>query len=152
MLRMSKLTDYGTAVMTFLAREPESLHTASEIAADVHVSVPTASKILRALVRERLVASHRGVKGGYSLARAADEISVVQVIDAMEGPVGLTECSSVPGACSQEPHCSVRGNWQRINRTIRAALAGVTLAEMARPVPSQVVRFTQTPSASRPGA
>lgn len=152
MLRMSKLTDYGTAVMTFLAREPACLHTAGEIAADVHVSVPTASKILRALVRERLVASHRGVKGGYSLARAADEISVVQVIDAMEGRVGLTECSSVPGACSQEPHCSVRGNWQRINRTIRETLAGVTLAEMARPLSTQVVRFTHKRSASRPSA
>lgn len=152
MLRMSKLTDYGTAIMTFLAREPGCLHTANEIATGVHVSVPTASKILKALVRERLVASHRGVKGGYFLARAADKISVVQVIDAMEGRVGLTECSSIPGACSHEPHCSVRGSWQRINRTIRDALAGVTLAEMARPISTQMVRFAHTRPVSRPGA
>lgn len=149
MLRMSKLTDYGTAVMTYLARESGRLHTANEIAAGVHVAPPTASKILKALVRKGLVASHRGIKGGYVLARAAEDISVVQVIDAIEGPVGLTQCSNSPGACVQEPHCSVRGSWQQINRTIREALAGVTLAEMAKPVPTQVVRFNKLPPAPR---
>jgi FeS assembly SUF system regulator len=147
MLRMSKLTDYGTAVMTYLARESGRLHTANEIAAGVHLAPPTASKILKALVHKGLVASHRGIKGGYTLARAAEDISVVQVIDAIEGPVGLTECSNSPGVCAQEPHCSVRGNWQRISRTIREALAEVSLAEMAKPpVATHVVRFGKSPS------
>lgn len=133
MLRMSKLTDYGTVVMTFLARESDRLHAASEIAGQIQVAAPTVSKILKILAREGLVVSHRGAKGGYSLARAAGEISMVEIIDALEGPVGLTECGSSPGLCEQESSCSVRANWQRINVAVRQALAGVTLAEMAQP-------------------
>lgn len=134
MLRMSKLTDYGTIVMTYLARESDRLHAASEIAVQIQVAAPTVSKILKMLAREGLVISHRGVKGGYSLARAPSDISMVQIIDALEGPVGLTECGSSPGSCAQEDSCSVRANWQHINDAVRQALAGVTLAQMAQPV------------------
>lgn len=134
MLRMSKLTDYGTIVMTYLARESDRLHAASEIALQIQVAAPTVSKILKTLAREGLVISHRGAKGGYSLARAARDISMVQIIDALEGPVGLTECGSSPGVCAQEDSCSVRANWQHINNAVRQALAGVTLAQMAQPV------------------
>lgn len=134
MLRMSKLTDYGTIVMTYLARESDRLHAASEIAVEIQVAAPTVSKILKTLTREGLVISHRGVKGGYSLARAASAISMVEIIDALEGPVGLTECGSNPGVCAQEESCSVRANWQHINNAVRQALAGVTLAQMAQPV------------------
>ncbi len=135
MLRMSKLTDYGTVVMTYLAKEHSHLHAVSEIAAQVQVAAPTVSKVLKRLVREGLVVSHRGAKGGYSLARPAEQISMVDIIDALEGPVGLTECGSTPGLCSQESSCSIRTNWQRINGAVRGALAGVTLAEMAEPEP-----------------
>lgn len=131
MLRMSKLTDYGTVVMTYLARQPERLRSAHEIAAGTRVAVPTVSKILKALARERLVVSHRGAKGGYALARPPEAISMAQIIAAMEGPIGLTECSSVPGLCAHESCCSIRPNWQRINQGIRGVLDGVTLAEMA---------------------
>lgn len=134
MLRMSKMTDYGTIVMTFLARESDRLHAASEIAAQVQVAAPTVAKILKMLAKEGLVISHRGAKGGYSLARAAHQISMVQIIDALEGPVGLTECGSTPGSCAQESSCTVRANWQHINIAVRQALAGVSLAQMAQPV------------------
>src|SRR5438045_5377729 len=133
MLRMSKLTDYGTVVMTYLAREKDRLHAVTEVAGAIRVAAPTVSKILKRLTREGLVVSHRGAKGGYSLARAPEKISVVEIIDALEGPLGLTECGSAPGLCVQESLCSVRANWQRINDAVRNALAGVTLAEMAEP-------------------
>jgi FeS assembly SUF system regulator len=135
MLRMSKLTDYGVVVMTYLAREHSRLHAVSEVAAQVQVAAPTVSKVLKRLVREGLVISHRGAKGGYSLARPATQISMVDIIDALEGPLGLTECGSGPGLCVQESSCSIRTNWQRINGAIRGALAEVTLAEMAEPEP-----------------
>lgn len=140
MLRMSKLTDYGTVVMTYLACAPERLHVASEIARQVRVAAPTVSKVLKTLVRAGLVASHRGTKGGYTLARPARHITVAEIIDALEGPIGLTECSTQPGQCVQETSCSVRGNWQRINLAVRTALEGVTLAEMVEPTKPQVVR------------
>lgn len=140
MLRMSKLTDYGTVVLTYLAGEPGRLHAASEIAEQVRVALPTVSKVLKTLVRGGLVASHRGTKGGYALARPAERITVAQVLAVLEGPIGLTECSSNPGQCVQETSCSVRGNWQRINLAIRRALEDVTLAEMVQPMKPQAVR------------
>lgn len=140
MLRMSKLTDYGTVILTYLASEPGRLHAASEIAAQVRVASPTVSKVLKTLVRGGLVASHRGTKGGYTLARSPERITVAQVLAVLEGPIGLTECSSNPGQCVQETSCSVRGNWQRINLAIRRALEDVTLAEMVQPMRPRAVR------------
>ena len=140
MLRMSKLTDYGTVVMTYLAGTPERLHAASEVAENIGVAAPTVSKVLKTLVRSGLVASHRGTKGGYALSRPAERITMAEIIGALEGPIGLTECASNPGRCVQETSCSVRGNWQRINLAIRKALEEVTLAEMVSPVKPQTMR------------
>ena len=147
MLRVGKLTDYGTVVMTAFARQPQRLHSANEIAAELGLALPTVSKVLKALVQYGLLVSHRGAKGGYSLAAAPEEISVAQIIAAIEGPIALTECSDTAGLCGQEPQCSVRGNWQRINSAVRDALERVTLAELARPM-AQPLRFSApgTPS------
>lgn len=140
MLRVGKLTDYGTVVMTHLARDPQGLHSANGIAAELGLALPTVSKILKALVQNGLLVSHRGAKGGYSLALAPEQISVARIIAAIEGPIALTECSHTAGECDQEPQCSVRSNWQRINRAVRDALERVSLAELARPA-QQPMRF-----------
>lgn len=134
MLRLSKLTDYGTVVMTYLAREPGRVHNAAEIAQRVGVALPTVSKVLKLLAKQYLVASHRGTKGGYMLARPPARITVAEVIDAMEGRIAMTECSSAPGLCEQEVGCSIRANWLRINQAIRTALEAVTLADMTQPI------------------
>jgi FeS assembly SUF system regulator len=133
MLRLSKLTDYGTVAMAHLARHPDRIHAAAELATAIGVAVPTASKILKMLARADLLRSVRGAKGGYMLSRPAGEISIAEVIDAMEGPIGVTECSALPGLCAQERSCSIRGHWQRINRVIRDSLDQMTLAELAQP-------------------
>jgi FeS assembly SUF system regulator len=133
MLRLSKLTDYGTVAMAHIAREPDRIHAAAELAAVIGVAVPTVSKILKMLSGGNLLQSVRGPKGGYRLSRPAGEISVAQVIDAMEGPIGVTECSAIAGLCAQEGSCTVRANWQRINRVIHDALVQMTLADLARP-------------------
>ncbi|MGO4157008.1 SUF system Fe-S cluster assembly regulator [Cupriavidus sp. YAF13] len=133
MLRLSKLTDYGTVIMTHMARDPGRICSAAEVAAEIGVSMPTASKILKMLARQKLLHSLRGAKGGYLLARPPQEISIAQVIDAMEGPAGMTECSIAAGLCAQEGMCSVRANWQRISLAIFHALDGVTLADMTQP-------------------
>jgi FeS assembly SUF system regulator, gammaproteobacterial len=133
-LRISKLTDYGTVVMAHMASAPERVYTASAVASEVHVALPTISKILKALAHEGLLVSHRGAKGGYALARPPEAISIAEVIDALEGPIAVTECSSGPGVCTQENLCTLRANWQVINHAIRRALEGVTLADMAHPM------------------
>ena len=134
MLRLSKLTDYGTVVMTHMARQPARVYSAAEVATAIGVTAPTASKILKTLARENLLQSLRGAHGGYLLSRPPDEISIAEVIDAMEGPVGVTECSAAVGLCAQEGSCSLRANWQRVNQVIRRVLSDLTLADMAQPV------------------
>jgi FeS assembly SUF system regulator len=136
-IRLSKLADYGIVMMTHMAHRPERQHTAPEIAAQSHLPLPTASKILKGLVRASLLVSHRGVKGGYGLARPASAISVADVIVALEGPIALTACiEHGPGECDIEALCPARANWQRINAAIRHALEGITMAEMALTVPA----------------
>jgi FeS assembly SUF system regulator len=132
MLRLSKLTDYGTVIMTHMAREPERTYSAAGLAAALGVTAPTASKILKILVGGGLLVSLRGAKGGYTLAQPPGEISLVRIIEVMEGPFGVTECSATPGLCAQEACCSIKGNWQRINQSIRDALVDVTLAHMTQ--------------------
>lgn len=139
MLRLSKMADYGTVVMTTIAREPDRVHSATELAARIGLGVPTVSKILKTLAGKGLVESVRGAKGGYLLPRSPAKISIAQVISAMDGPIGMTECSTMPGLCSQESDCTIRSNWLRINRVIRQALEEVTLAQMTQPIAQALV-------------
>jgi FeS assembly SUF system regulator len=136
-IRLSRLADYGIVIMTHMARIPERQQTAPEIGAQTHLPLPMASKILKGLVHAGLMVSHRGAKGGYGLARAARDITVADVIVALEGPIALTACiEHGPGECDLEPLCPARANWRRINDAIREALEGITLLEMAQAVPA----------------
>ena len=134
MLRVSKLADYGTVVMASMAREPDRVHSAAEMATRIGLAAPTVSKILKTLARNGLVTSSRGAKGGYRLHCDPAQISVAQIIDAMDGPLGMTECSITPGMCSQEAACTVRANWQTFNHIVLDALQRVTLEQMTRPI------------------
>jgi FeS assembly SUF system regulator len=152
MLRMSKLTDYGTLVLAQLAAE-QGLASAGQVADATHLAQPTVSKLLKSLARAGLVVSGRGVHGGYALARAAEEITAAEIIDALEGPVAITECSSINGACDLEAYCRVGRAWQRINLQIRKALQQVSLADLqlrADPLPPPDLKgvLTETTAAS----
>lgn len=136
-IRVSRLADYSIVVTTQLARHPQRSMSAVEIAAATHIPPPTASKVLKALVRADLLTSHRGARGGYGLARAAAEISVAEVIEALEGPIALTSCVENGGHdCGIEHLCQTRSSWHRINDAIRGALDGITLADMVTPSPT----------------
>ena len=136
MLRISKLADYGTVVTAYMARKPEQLYSAGEIAQALGLGQPTVSKILKMLGHGMLVVSVRGAAGGYTLARSPELITVAEIIDAMEEQhFGLTECSASEGCCAQEESCAIRGNWQRINTAVRRALEEVSLGDMIRPLP-----------------
>jgi FeS assembly SUF system regulator len=135
-LRVSKLTDYATFVMTCLASAGDGVLSAQALAERARLELPTVSKLLKQLAQAGLVASTRGINGGYRLARPPDRITIADIVTAMEGPIGMTECSAQAGLCDHEPHCGVRVNWQRINQAIANALANVTLADMLH-VPKQ---------------
>jgi FeS assembly SUF system regulator len=131
MLRMSKLADYGIVLLAQLAQEEAAtLHNARDLASRTHLPLPVVSKLLKSLAREGLLVSHRGIKGGYSLAVRPENLSVAEVIRVLEGPIGITECGTHAGLCAQEASCQLRVPWQRVNQVIRDALARVTLAEL----------------------
>jgi FeS assembly SUF system regulator len=134
MLRLNKLTDYAIVLMTYIAGSPEPMHSARELAASTHLPEATVGKILRQLLDYGLVVSHRGMKGGYTLGRSAGEISVAEIISALEGPVGFTECNTTPGCCDLEPSCTVRHNSAVIGRTLQRALENIRLSDLTRPL------------------
>jgi FeS assembly SUF system regulator len=131
MLRISKLTDYATVILARLAAEPERRFTATQIAAETRLASPTVSKLLKQLHRQGLVMSTRGAAGGYVLARSAADITAAQILDALEGPVALTECSGSTSHCGIERTCRVGHSWQRVNLAIRRSLQEISLLELA---------------------
>lgn len=134
MLRLSKLADYGVVLMAELARDPAgSTQNARELAERTHLPFPMVGKVLKTLAREGLLISHRGAKGGYGLARSAEQISVAKVIAALEGPVALTECGATPGVCEHEPGCNVRTPMERITAVVADSLERVSLADLVHP-------------------
>jgi FeS assembly SUF system regulator len=152
MLRISKLTDYATILLAHLADEGAGQRTAVELADGTGIGLPTVSKVLKELQRAGLVASTRGARGGYALARPAAEISAADILSAVEGPLGLTECATHPGQCGLESNCRVGGSWQRINVAIHRALEDVKLTHLtdhdgrAAPAPEVTISL-----GSRPG-
>ncbi|MCC7283849.1 MAG: SUF system Fe-S cluster assembly regulator [Acetobacteraceae bacterium] len=139
MVRLSKLSDYAVVVLTRLDATPAgAVQTAPGIAHATGITEPTVAKVLKQLGQAGLVASTRGARGGYALARPLSQLSIADVIEAVDGPVALTAC--VDGAthvCECEDACQVRGRWDMVNDTIRRALAAITLADMMqdRPAP-----------------
>jgi FeS assembly SUF system regulator len=132
MFRLNRLTDYGVVVLTQMSRNPNDLRTAPQIAQETGVPQPTVAKLLNALAHGQLIESHRGAAGGYTLRRSAEDISVAEIIQALEGPIALTAC--VEGGendCDVASLCPMRGNWDRVNKAIHGALSAVTLADMA---------------------
>lgn len=134
LFRLSKITDYGIVLMTQLAsRHDDAPRNARELASEVELPLPVVSKILKSLARRELLSSQRGAKGGFRLARPPHMINVTEMIEALEGPVALTECSTPLGDCSHQATCRVRDPWQVINRVVHDALRQITLADLAQP-------------------
>jgi FeS assembly SUF system regulator len=131
MLRISKLTDYATVILATLAAAPQRLQTATGLAERTHIAAPTVSKLLKQLQRAGLVTSTRGLHGGYLLARPATQISAATILDALEGPLAVTDCSAGHGQCGIEDSCRVSRSWQRLNVAIRRSLQEVSLAQLA---------------------
>lgn len=151
MIRITRLTDYGILLLIHFARSAEAgTRTARELSARTRVPLPTVSKILKLLAHHGILETHRGVRGGFSLAREARRITVVEIISALDGPIALTECSDPAShTCELEGCCPVSSNWKRINRAVTGALAGITLEEMAHPMAPVAVPVPLGPAARR---
>jgi FeS assembly SUF system regulator len=136
MVRLSKLTDYALVVMGCMARSSNRCsRTARDLSVELQLPLPTVSKLLKELLRSGLLVSQRGIKGGYSLSREPHEISLAEIITALEGPVALTECSTdTSGLCALEPCCAIKKNQQIISQAVRGVLDRLTLCELIQPL------------------
>ena len=153
MLRITKVTDYGIVLLTRIAQAGRDRPAnARDLSRVTHLPLPMVGKILKALARAGLLVSHRGAKGGYSLARGPEAISVAEVIGALEGPIALTEClGEAPSNCSVESCCPVKVSWKRINGAIQRALDSVMLSEMLQPAFERVAVASPDPADPRTG-
>ncbi len=134
MLRLTNLADYSVVVMTAAARSPDCSLSAAVVAVRTGIPAPTVAKVMGLLKRAGLLASSRGVAGGFRLARATTAISVADIVEAVDGPIALTSCQHGPvSACALEGSCAVRPHWGPINHAVRAALDAVSLADLAGP-------------------
>jgi FeS assembly SUF system regulator len=133
--KISRMTDYGVVVMAQLAQATDAVVTAPDLASEAGLPAPTVAKILKRMTQGGLVTSHRGINGGYALSRPATEISVADIIRALEGPVAVTACvdTATGDACSVESLCPIRGCWDRVNAAVNRTLQSMSLAEIAAP-------------------
>lgn len=134
MLRIGKLTDYAMLILSQLAKESHAVLSATVLAEMLHLPLPTVSKVLKILADSELVNSVRGAEGGYHLARPAKDISIADVISAMEGEITMTECCESANLCTIESMCTMRENWRQINKMIHSFLAKLTISDMLLPL------------------
>jgi len=130
MLKISRLTDYATAVILFMQNE-QKLYASEVIAKGVGLEIPTASKVLKLLTRAKILISTRGANGGYELAKKTTTINLYDVIVAIEGQTAITECTKTDSLCAQEQGCDSRTGWQKVNLQIKQILTEMTIKKMA---------------------
>lgn len=136
MIILSKLADYGVTIATHLAISPDRQMTAAIIADETRLPRATVAKILKALAHGGIVMGARGASGGYRLSRPCTEISITEVIAAIDGAIGVTQCSVHVPICERITFCPTRPHWRRINEAVGSALSAITLAEMVPPFAS----------------
>jgi FeS assembly SUF system regulator len=132
MIKLGKLTDYAIVVLTQLSREGDAARSAPQLAEKTGIPEPTVAKVLKTLAREKLVESVRGAAGGYRLTKSTQDLSLCDIIEAVEGPIAIASCvTDAEETCGAENRCPSRGKWDPVNRAIRSALQELKLADMA---------------------
>lgn len=138
MLKLSKMTDYAAVLMAHIARTPDQLFTATDIAEQVQIPKPTVSKALKMLQKSGLLVSHRGAQGGYGLSRPPKQITASDILVAIEGPFAMTDCSQEDALCDLQDTCGVADNWQRVSLAMHQLLQSITLVQLAQKEPLQL--------------
>lgn len=136
MIKLSNLADYAVELMCCIALKPQQIHSSAGLANFTQIPLPTVSKILGTMVKAGLLTSHRGLNGGFSLSLAAEQISITNIIEAVDGPVQLTNClGEGDSECDRISSCGTRSQWYRINEAVKGALGSVLLSHMIESVP-----------------
>ena len=133
MLRINRMSDYGMLILGDLALRKDACVSATDIASSTHIALPTVQKLLKKLHQKKLVLSKQGPLGGYALHDSAKLTSVAMTIQALEGDLSLTQCTSKEIKCAIESSCQIGNAWHMINRTIISALEKLTLLDLVQP-------------------
>lgn len=132
-MRLTHLADYAVVLMTAAARrEPRARLSATDLSQDTGVPLPTAQKLMQQLAAHGLLVGHRGAGGGYALARPVSEISLADIVEAVEGPFAMTVCSEGRTDCALDAHCRVKPHMGVVGDKVRGALGAVSLQELAQ--------------------
>lgn len=131
MLRLTKKADYGLMALKYLAEHPDlGAQSAKDIAEAYHIPPPLLAKILQTLAKAGLLVSHAGTNGGYALSRPANEISAFEVIRAIDGPLFITSCITIHGACDLAGHCTIKEPLRKVNDSIKDLLSGIRISDL----------------------
>ena len=133
MIKVSRMADYAILLVCKMSSVADKVYSAHELSIITALKITTISKILTKLTKANVTNSIRGVTGGYKLMMKAEDISIGDIIDIIDGQVALTVCEDKHHSCELESMCPSQGNWQVINNTVRNALNSVSIAEMANP-------------------
>jgi FeS assembly SUF system regulator len=142
MIRISKIADYGTKMLLAMHALPEHMFSAAELAEKTQVSQPTVSKVLKLLTKAGLLSSQQGSQGGYLLAKSADDISLADIVNILDGEIAMTECEKAQGSCAIEADCEVKDNWMTISKVIANVLQNISLQQMCRPLNRNEIPLT----------
>ena len=137
-MKINKLTDYSIVILANLvAKDENAMYTAKELSEFSGIPLPTVTRILKILSNKGILESQRGAQGGYELTNNSTDVSIAEVIEAMEGPIALTECASDDCGCAFEPSCAVGKPWQKINKAVNDVLQNISLSDMSAKDESQ---------------
>jgi Rrf2 family protein len=142
MLRLTKKADYGLMALKYLAEqagpgseeEPDAhvsvAQSAKDIAEAYHIPAQLLAKILQTLTKAGLLVSHAGTNGGYSLSRPATQMTAFEVIRAIDGPLFITSCITIHGACDLAGHCTIKEPLRKVNDSIKDLLSGIRISDL----------------------
>jgi Rrf2 family protein len=145
MLRLTKKADYGLMALKYLAEQDGhggghgGARSAKDVAEAYHIPPQLLAKILQTLARAGLLVSHAGTNGGYSLSRPASEITAFEVIRAIDGPLFITSCITIHGACDLAGHCTIKEPLRKVNDSIRELLNGLRISDLMEAVDAEQV-------------
>lgn len=140
MISITKHTDYAIVILAHFSKEPKARVSAMGLAKNLKLPYPTVSKLLKILVKSGILESTQGSQGGYVLRKPSEEISIASIVEAVEGPIAMTECSSGhTGQCRTETWCSIKPHWTLINQVIKKSLENLPLSALVNPVAYQNV-------------
>ena len=147
-MRLTHLADYAVVLMTAAARRPDGARlSATELSAETGVPLPTAQKLTGLLATSGLLSSVRGAGGGFTLSRAAAEISLADIVEAVEGPIAMTVCSEGRTDCALDAHCRVKPHMGIVGNAVRGALGAVSLQSLTNPArPEEGLSEIEVPS------